>query len=137
MDEEREYRLPAKVLTNRDPVILNKLSIREFFQWAFFFMLVYFIFNDLPELNFTIRLVVAACIVTFGGLFIHAPLNGLAGIEWIYVYIRFVVEKSRHRTAAPVTLHLGRRPKFSVSMALPNLVQTQEQADRATHQSIK
>ncbi len=47
-DNEAEYSLPAKVLTNRDPILMNRLSIREFLQWLFFFGLIYLGFNFLP-----------------------------------------------------------------------------------------
>lgn len=117
MDNEMEYRVPAKVLTNRDPIILNKLSLREFFQWAIFFILIYLSFNALP-LDFTFKLVIGAAVGTFGALFIHAPINGLAGIEWVYIYLRFAAEKKRHKTVPPLTIEPGRKPVFNVSMSL-------------------
>ncbi len=119
-DNELEYRLPAKVLTNRDPILLNKLSIREFVQWAFFFGLVYLDFNLLP-LDFYIRLIIGSVIATFAALFIHAPINGLAGLEWVYIWLRFRLEKRRHLTVAPFEADLNsqQRPVFQVSMTLP------------------
>ncbi|HEX2911053.1 MAG TPA: hypothetical protein VH186_09615 [Chloroflexia bacterium] len=93
-----ETLIPAKVLTNRDPVILGKLSIREFFQWLFFFALIYLVFNTLLFLDFTYRFIAGAVIFMLGLAFIHSPINGLAGIEWFYVYLRYLAEKSRHDT---------------------------------------
>lgn len=134
-DNELEYRIPAKVLTNRDPILLGKLSIREFFQWAFFFVLVYVAFNLLPFI-FTIKLVMAAIVVVFGGLFIHSPINGLAGIEWLYVYVRFGLEKKRHLTIAPLPpdamLPGGQLPVFraSITSLTPQLLDTPTQLQK-------
>ncbi len=130
-DNELEYRLPAKVLTNRDPVLMNRLSIREFLQWLFFFGLIYLGFNLLP-FEFYIRLVVAACIAMFAFLFIHAPINGLGGIEWLYIWLRFRLEAKRHKTQPPLNLALvtGRRPTIQVSMAVLNRDHSQPQGEK-------
>lgn len=116
MENEMEYRVPARVLTNRDPVILNKLSFREFFQWGIFFILIYLSFNSLP-LDFTFKLITGVAIATFAALFIHSPINGLAGIEWVYIFSRFAFEKKQHRTAAPIGVYSGTRPVYSVSFS--------------------
>lgn len=131
MDDEMEYRVPARVLTNRDPIILNKLSLREFFQWAVFFILIYFSFNALP-LDFVFKLVIGASIATFGALFIHAPVNGLAGVEWAYIYLRFAAEKKRHKTVPPVNTYPGRKPVFTVSMSL-----TSNDTNRISKQEVE
>lgn len=114
-----EYRLPAKVLTNRDPILMNRLSIREFVQWLFFFGLIYLGFNFLP-FEFYVRIVVAACLAMFAFLFIHAPINGLGGIEWLYIWLRYRLEKKRHKTQPPVglTLITSHRPTIEVSMSV-------------------
>ena len=118
-DNEVEYRLPAKVLTNRDPILMNRLSIREFLQWLFFFGLIYLGFNFLP-FDFYIRMVIATCIAMFAFLFIHAPINGLAGIEWLYIWLRYRLEKRQHRTQPPLSLALitSQRPTIQVAMSL-------------------
>jgi hypothetical protein len=118
-DNEAEYRLPAKVLTNRDPILMNRLSIREFLQWLFFFGLIYLGFNFLP-FDFYIRMVIATCIGMFAFLFIHAPINGLGGIEWLYIWLRYRLEKRQHHTQPPLNLALvnSQRPTIQVSMSL-------------------
>lgn len=129
-DNELEYRLPARVLTNRDPILMNRLSIREFVQWLFFFGLIYLGFNFLP-FEFYFRIIVAACIAMFAFLFIHAPINGLGGIEWLYIWLRYRLEKKRHRTQPPASLALvtSRRPTIQVSMSVldRDLEQIQEE----------
>lgn len=131
-DNELEYRLPAKVLTNRDPILMNRLSIREFVQWLFFFGLIYLGFNFIP-FEFYFRIVVAACIAMFAFLFIHAPINGLGGIEWLYIWLRYRLEKKRHRTQPPSSLSLvtSRRPTIQLDMVVldrdPGLNQTQKE----------
>lgn len=115
-DNELEYRLPAKVLTNRDPVLMNRLSIREFVQWLFFFGLIYVSFNLLP-FNFPIRLVIGVSLAMFAALFIHAPINGLAGIEWLFIWLRFRLEKRNHHTQPSISLTLvySRKPSIQIS----------------------
>ncbi|OJV93784.1 MAG: hypothetical protein BGO39_15560 [Chloroflexi bacterium 54-19] len=115
-DNELEYRLPARVLTNRDPVLMNRLSIREFVQWLFFFGLIYISFNLLP-FNFPIRLVIGVSLAMFAALFIHAPINGLAGIEWLFIWLRFHLEKHSHHTQPSINLSLvySRKPSIQVS----------------------
>ena len=128
-DNEAEYRLPAKVLTNRDPILLNRLSVREFLQWLFFFGLVYLSFNLLP-FEFYVRLVVAASTCIFAFLFIHSPINGLGGIEWLYIWLRYRLEKKQHQTEPPASLTLvsSRRPTIQVSMSVPDRNNTLTQA---------
>ncbi len=135
-DNELEYRLPAKVLTNRDPILLNKLSIREFFQWTFFFGLIYLDFNLLP-VDFYIRLIIGAVLVTFAALFIHAPINGLAGIEWVYIWLRFRLERQRHLTVAPLEVDLAgqQRPVFQVSLSLAGRAQSARSRTAFNHQA--
>ena len=118
-DNELEYRLPAKVLTNRDPILMNRLSIREFLQWLVFFGLIYVNFNLLP-FDFPIRLVIGASVAMFAALFIHAPINGLGGIEWLFIWLRFGLEKKRHYTQPPLNLTLitSRKPTIQVAMSL-------------------
>mgnify|MGYP001080868678 FL=1 len=124
-DNEVEYRLPAKVLTNRDPILMNRLSIREFLQWLFFFGLIYLGFNFLP-FDFYIRMVIATCIAMFAFLFIHAPINGLAGIEWLYIWLRYRLEKRQHHTQPPLSLALitSQRPTIQVAMSLADRAKT-------------
>ena len=100
-EEEYEYRVPAKLLNSRDPIILNKLSMGEAAQWLLFGFLMYLSFNALP-LDGTFRLVIAGSIFMAGLAFIHSPINGLAGIEWSFIYLRFNLEKKWHRTLPPV-----------------------------------
>lgn len=121
-DNELEYRLPAKVLTNRDPILMNRLSIREFLQWGFFFGLIYVSFNLLP-FDFPIRLVVGASLAMFAALFIHAPINGLGGIEWLFIWLRFQLEKKRHQTQPPLNLVLitSQKPTIQVALTLPKV----------------
>ncbi len=135
-DNELEYRLPAKVLTNRDPILLNKLSMREFFQWTFFFGLIYLDFNLLP-VDFYIRLIIGAVLATFAALFIHAPINGLSGIEWVYIWLRFRLEKQRHLTVAPLELDLAgqQRPVFQVSLSLAGRSQAARNRSAFNHQA--
>jgi hypothetical protein len=110
MDEyETEYRLPAKVLTNRDPIFLNRLSVRELAQWLIFGGLLYLL-AKLSPLPFTFNILIGGVILIFAGLFIHAPVNGLAGIEWIYIYVRYVLEKRQHHLVAPVEVELAQPP---------------------------
>ncbi len=118
-DNEAEYRLPARVLTNRDPILMNRLSIREFLQWLFFFGLIYLGFNFLP-FDFYIRMVIATCLGMFAFLFIHAPINGLGGIEWLYIWLRYRLEKRQHHTQPPYNLALvtSQRPNITVAMSL-------------------
>jgi hypothetical protein len=119
-DNELEYRLPAKVLTNRDPILMNRLSIREFLQWLFFFGIIYLSFNLLP-FDFYFRLIVAASLAVFAFMFIHVPINGLGGIEWLYIGLRFRLEKKRHQTQPPLTLSLitNQRPTIQVALSVP------------------
>jgi hypothetical protein len=119
-DNELEYRLPAKVLTNRDPILMNRLSIREFLQWGFFFGLIYVSFNILP-FDFPIRLVIGASLAMFAALFIHAPINGLGGIEWLFICLRFQLEKGKHQTQPPMNLTLitSQKPTIQVAITLP------------------
>ncbi len=135
-DNELEYRLPAKVLTNRDPILLNKLSMREFFQWTFFFGLIYLDFNLLP-VDLYIRLIIGAVLVTFAALFIHAPINGLAGIEWVYIWLRFRLEKQRHLTVAPLEVDLAgqQRPVFQVSLSLAGRAQAARSRTAFNHRA--
>lgn len=118
-DNELEYRLPAKVLTNRDPILMNRLSIREFLQWLVFFGLIYVSFNLLP-FDFPIRLIIGASLAMFAALFIHAPVNGLGGIEWLFIWLRFQLEKKQHRTQPPLNLTLitSQKPTIQVAMSL-------------------
>lgn len=120
-NENLEYFIPVRVLTNRDPIILGKLSMREFFQWCFFFGLIYLAFNALPQVDFTFRLVAGAVFFMMGLAFIHSPINGLAGIEWGYMFLRFFVERNRHDTIESSVLNeleaAGRtRPIFNVQL---------------------
>ncbi len=136
-DNELEYRLPAKVLTNRDPILMNRLSIREFLQWGFFFGLIYISFNLLP-FDFPIRLVIGASLAMFAALFIHAPINGLGGIEWLFIWLRFQLEKRRHQTQPPVNINLitNQKPTIQVAMSLTNSVKRRnEQPDQRQDQA--
>lgn len=118
-DNEAEYRLPARVLTNRDPILMNRLSIREFLQWLFFFGLIYLGFNFLP-FDFYIRMIIGACIGMFAFLFIHAPINGLGGLEWLYIWLRYRLETRQHHTQPPLSMALvtSQRPTIQLDMSL-------------------
>lgn len=129
-DNEIEYRLPAKVLTNRDPILLNKLSIREFLQWLFFFLVVYFVFRTLP-FGLEVKLVVSGIILMFAMLFIHSPINGLAGIEWLFIHLRFALEKKKHLTIPALSPEPDYNPLLKASItSLPLLeIQVGEEAE--------
>jgi hypothetical protein len=116
MEEEVEFRVPAKLLTNRDAIFLNRLSMREMFQWLVILALVYVTFNYIP-LEFIFKLVIIALLLSFGFLFIHAPINGLAGIEWLWIFMRYKLEKKFHQTNAAVE---GASAKTLVSVKLEN-----------------
>lgn len=104
-DHEPEYRVPAKLLTNRDPIILNVLSFRELAQWGILSGLIYLEFNVLP-LDFLIKVFLTSTLLILGFTFIHVPMNGLAGIEWCWVWLRFKLEKRLHKTVpAKLTEH--------------------------------
>jgi hypothetical protein len=119
MEEEIEYRVPAKLLNSRDPIILGKVSLGEAGQWIVFLVLVYVSFNMLP-LDGTFRLVIAFSIFMAGVAFIHSPINGLAGIEWAFIYTRFNLEKKLHRTLPPLEA-LTARTLISIKATGPTL----------------
>jgi hypothetical protein len=114
MEEEIEFRVPAKLLTNRDAIFLNRLSMREMVQWLIIIGLVYVTFNYIP-LDFIFKLVIIATLLSFGFLFIHAPINGLAGIEWLWIFSRYKLETKFHQTKPAVE---GVNSKTLVSVRL-------------------
>jgi hypothetical protein len=139
--EEMEYRVPAKLLNSRDPVILNKLSMGEAAQWFVFGVLIYFTFNS--PLDFTFKLVIGTLLFMAGLAFIHSPINGLAGIEWSYIYLRFNVEKRQHQTEPPLEA-VSQKPLVSVSgkeakplLGDTNLDTTKPELDKAGLASLE
>ena len=137
MNEEKEYRVPIKILTNRDPIIAGHFSILELVQWLFFGTLIYVCINLLP-LPFQFNLSCGALILMFAAVFIHAPVNGLSGLEWIFIYLRFNLEKRQHHTAGvSVSQDLSMlKPKFQVKLqpgaVLTNYVEPEEEIDERT-----
>jgi hypothetical protein len=118
-EQEPEYRVPAKLLTNRDPIILNVLSFRELAQWGVVSGLIYLEFNLLP-LDFLIKVFLTSTLLILGFTFIHVPVNGLAGIEWCWVWLRFKLEKRLHKTVAtpPTARDLASsNPSVRISLA--------------------
>ena len=117
MQEEQEYRVPIKILTQRDPIIGGKLSIRELAQWLFFATLLYFVLNVSP-LPFQFNAGIAGLILMIAVVFIHVPVNGLAGIEWIFINTRYSLERKSHRTLGhePSKDIANQKPTFQISM---------------------
>ena len=109
--EEAEYRVPVKLLTKREPIFFNRLSGLETAQWLVIGALTYFVMNALP-LGLVLKGGVIGGIFMVGALFIHIPLNGLTGLEWLFIALRFRVEEEQHQTTAPNTLSL---PSFTLT----------------------
>jgi hypothetical protein len=102
-----QYRKPARVLTQRDPILFAKLSIREFLQWLFFGVLFYLTYNQLlGGLDFFLKLGVVGFMAMIAFAFIHAPVNGLAGIEWLYINLRYRLDGDKHHTLAPSEMEM-------------------------------
>lgn len=123
MHEEDEYRVPVKLLTNRDPIIGEQLSIREMAQWLVVVGLVYLFFKLTP-LPFQINLIVAGVALMAAVVFIHVPVNGLSGLEWIFINVRYRLEKKLHQaTGVEIGLRslVGLKPAFNVSLKMQNL----------------
>lgn len=119
MYEEEEYRVPIKILTDRDPIVAGRLSIRELVQWVFFGALIYICFHYLP-LPFQFNLVLGAVIFMGAIVFIHAPVNGLSGLEWLYINFRYRLEKRLHQARGiEAGLSLAQlKPAFTVRLKL-------------------
>lgn len=117
--DEQEYRVPIKILTQRDPIIGGKLSMRELGQWVFFLILIYLAFNVLP-LPFQINIAIGGTLLMVAFVFIHVPVNGLSGIEWIYINIRYRLEKALHLTQGirPEKDIAVQKPIFEIKMAV-------------------
>ncbi len=109
--EEAEYRVPVKLLTKREPIFFNRLSGLETAQWVIVGALTYFVMNTLP-LDLVLKVGLITAIFMTGVLFIHIPMNGLTGLEWLFIALRFRVEEEQHQAAAPHTLNL---PGFTLT----------------------
>ncbi len=107
--EEQEYRVPAKLLTRREPIFFNRLSVLEAVQWGILGVLAYFGLNLLP-FGFVYKVGVLGAMAMIGFVFIHVPINGLTGLEWLYIVLRFRVEEDQHLAEPPLSLNL---PTFS------------------------
>jgi hypothetical protein len=94
--EQTSYRVPEKLLVDRDAIILGKLSLREAGQWLIFFAISYSIFSYTPFFDFTIKLVAVSIILLAGYMAIHQQFNGLTGYEWIRVWFRYRRETNLH-----------------------------------------
>ena len=119
--DEQEYRIPVKVLTNRDPIIAGKLSLREMGQWVVALVLLYIVLNLMPG-PFQIKAILAAILIMGAVVFIHIPINGLAGIEWVFINFRYRAEKRLHSstgsTMTPDSVLLAAtRPTFAFTTA--------------------
>jgi hypothetical protein len=119
MDNEQEYRVPIKILTQRDPIIGGKLSMREMGQWMFFGVLLYLVVNILP-LPLQVNLMLGAFILMGAFIFIHIPVNGLSGIEWIFIAMRYRAERHLHKAKGiavsdTTSSRRTRRPAFNVT----------------------
>ena len=72
---------------------------------------------------FQIKAILAAFILMGAVIFIHVPVNGLAGIEWIFVSVRYRLERRLHDaeptpvSVSPALLAAGRRPTFTIATA--------------------
>ena len=107
--EEQEYRVPAKLLTRREPIFFNRLSVLEAVQWGILGVLAYFGLNLLP-FGFVYKVGVLGAMAMVGFVFIHVPVNGLTGLEWLYILLRYRIEEEQHQAKPPLSLNL---PTFS------------------------
>ena len=103
--EEQEYRVPVKLLTRREPIFFNRLSVLEAAQWLAVGAITYFIFNLLP-LGLVLKIGFLGGLLMLGFVFIHVPINGLTGIEWLYIALRFRLEEEQHQAQPPLTVSL-------------------------------
>ncbi len=103
--EEQEYRVPVKLLTRREAIFFNRLSVLETVQWLAVGALAYLGFNLMP-LDFTVKVGVLGTLVMAGMVFIHVPINGLTGIEWFFIALRYRLEEDRHYGEPPTVLSL-------------------------------
>lgn len=107
--EEHEYRVSAKLLTRREPIFFNRLSVLEAVQWGILGLAAYLGLNLLP-FGLVYKVGVLAAMIMVGFVFIHVPVNGLTGLEWLYIMLRFRVEEDQHLADPPLALNL---PTFS------------------------
>ena len=102
-----QWLIPASLLTNRDKIILNKLTIWEACQWLIVAVPVYVLMTYCDFIDFVIRLTIAVMIALLGFRFIHVPSNGLVGTEWAWAYFRYQLEERSGRHYAVPASHNG------------------------------
>ncbi len=103
MPEKTQSKVPVKLFGDHDPILFNRLSLFDMFQWLFFIFLIYVDFNLLP-LAFPLKVPLAALILAAGWLFIHTTFNGTSGIVWVLLNFKHSLNKrlGKHKTISAV-----------------------------------
>jgi hypothetical protein len=89
---EQEWLIPEPCMSHKEKIILGLISLGEFAQWLVVGVLLYLVTGVLP-LDFIFKTTAAAVLLFSGVTFIHMPLNGLTGLEWIRVFFRYRLEE--------------------------------------------